>query len=227
MDISKTAILIPAYNPGPNLLPLLEELSNLYPNCHVLVIDDGSTDNTKATLKAAKADVATHEKNLGKGAALRLGFSMLKDKYEAIITMDADGQHDPHEIPLFLEAGDSFDLVIGNRQNRAADMPFVRKGSNWLNTKVVESLARRPLSDSQCGYRLIRTIMIKELKLKKEHYELEGEMLIKACRMGFRVGFVPVKTIYNSNSVSHIHPVWDVLRFAGFYLSMFLRGVDV
>ncbi len=227
MDISKTAILIPAYNPGTNLLPLLEELSSLYPNCHVLVIDDGSTDNTKATLKASKADVATHEKNLGKGAALRFGFSMLKDKYEAIITMDADGQHDPHEIPLFLEAGDSFDLVIGDRQNRAADMPFVRKGSNWLNTKVVESLAKRPLSDSQCGYRLIRTSIIKELKLKKDHYELEGEMLIKACRMGYKVGFVPVRTIYNSNSVSHIHPVWDVLRFAGFYLGMIIGGVDV
>jgi len=156
-----------------------------------------------------------------------LGFSILKDKYEAVITMDADGQHDPHEIPLFLEAGDTFDLVIGYRQNRSKDMPFVRKGSNWLNTKVVESLARRPLSDSQCGFRLIKTHILTGLKLKKEHYELEGEMLIKACRMGYRVGFVPVRTIYNSNSVSHIHPIWDVLRFAGFYLGMIFGGVDV
>ena len=227
MDISKIAILIPAYNPGPNLLPLLEELSSLYPNCNILVIDDGSTDGTKEAIKPAKVDIATHIKNLGKGAALRLGFSLLKDKYEAVITMDADGQHDPHEIPLFLEAGDNLDLVIGDRQNRAADMPFVRKGSNWLNTKVVESLARRPLSDSQCGFRLIKTHILKELKLSKDHYELEGEMLIKACRMGYRVGFVPVRTIYNSDSVSHIHPVWDVLRFAGFYLGMIIKGVDV
>ncbi|MBN1232685.1 MAG: glycosyltransferase family 2 protein [Candidatus Coatesbacteria bacterium] len=226
MNISDIAILMPAYNPGRNLKPLLEELLKSIKREHIWVVNDGCTDDTQQILENSHVNILVHKENKGKGASLKFGFENLKNEFKAIITMDADGQHDPSEIPLFIKAGNEFDLVIGDRQNRSADMPFIRKGSNWLNTKVVEKLSGMKLKDSQCGYRLIKTDILKTIQLKKEHYELEGELLIKACKKGFKIGFVPVRTIYNDHAVSHIKPV-DILRFSKFYLNMIFRGVDV
>ena len=184
----------------------------------VLVVDDGSTDGTATAAAAAGATVVIQVPNQGKGAALRAGFAWaLARDVEAVVTLDADGQHDPGEIPAFLKAyrQTGADLVIGRRDFRR--MPPTRRLANELGRRAMSWAAGRDIPDNQSGYRLLSRRLMAALESSQETgFEFEVEMITTCIRAGFALEWVPIRTIY-AGEASHIQP-WR-------HLSSFVRIV--
>lgn len=180
----------------------------------VLVVDDGSGDGTGALARRAGAEVAVNGANLGKGAALAIGLNRLFSQgFDAAVCLDADGQHDPGEIPLFAAAAATADLVVGNRMADVERMPFSRRWTNRVTSRVVSSLAGVAVPDAQCGYRLITAGAWRGIAVESRNYDFESEMIVKAGRAGFRIASVPVTTIYRGDETSNIRPGRDAIRF--------------
>jgi glycosyltransferase involved in cell wall biosynthesis len=179
-----------------------------------LVVDDGSRDNTADFAEAAGAIVLRQTPNQGKGAALRAGFRWaLDDGYDAVITLDADGQHDPTEIPKFLSLFNERqpDLIIGERT--FARMPFPRNISNTIGRHLFSWALGQHVNDNQSGFRLLsRRLMAETLKSREQGFEFEVEMIVTAVRCGFDLAGVPIRTIY-AGEASHIRPVPQTLHF--------------
>lgn len=210
----KTAIIIPAYNAAGTLNLLLARLLEFAPKHDIIVIDDGSSDSTAEAAKLSGVELIIHQHNRGKGAALRSGFDLAMQKgYEAVITIDADGQHDPKYIPAMMDILDTGhnDIVVGSRKNDFGKMSFARYLSNSITTTVVSILSGVKIADSQSGYRIIRTGVLKSVKLNTSHYQMESELLIKAARQGFKIGHLDITNI--PGSTSHISHLKDTLRF--------------
>ena len=180
----------------------------------VLVVNDGSRDDTATKAESAGAVVLNQVPNQGKGAALRAGFRWaLENRQAAVITLDADGQHDPAEIPSFLKtyAANHSDLIIGERD--FSHMPFVRKLSNAIGRRVFSWAMGRPIPDNQSGYRLIsRRLMEALLESPEQGFEFEMEMIAVAVERGFTISGVPIRTIY-AGETSHIRPIPHVVHF--------------
>lgn len=211
--MSGTLVLIPAYQAAATLPGLLAALRTAAPGLPVWVVDDGSRDATAEAARAGGAHVIVHPTNLGKGAALRTGFrAALDGGFRGVLTMDADGQHPPGPIPRFLRAAEGADLVLGNRMGQAARMPWLRRQTNRALSRWISALARRPLADSQCGYRWISRAVLEAVPLSGRRYEMESEILIRAARAGFRIAEVPVPAVY-AGEASHIRKAPDTLRF--------------
>lgn len=175
-----------------------------------VVVDDGSSDDTAAVAAAAGARVLSQTPNQGKGAALRAGFRRaLEEGWEAALTLDADGQHDPGEIPKLLEAwrADCPELVIGYRDYRR--MPALRRLSNSLGRLTLRWALGTTIRDNQSGYRLVsRRLMEAMVGSRESGFEFEVEMIATCVRRGWRIGWVPIRTIYGAPS--HIRN-WDHL----------------
>lgn len=203
-------ILIPVYNCYDALETILSHvLSHEIPVC---VIDDGST-LIPEWIQSQKVTLITHERNRGKGAALKTGFAWALQKgFDAVITMDGDAQHAPDDLIHFINAAFEYDVVVGKRDFTDPRMPAHRKFSNTVTSKMLTRLLHTPILDAQCGYRCIHTKVLSGLTLETDKYDMENELLIKAARKGFSIGFVPIQTIYN-NSTSHIHGFRDTWRF--------------
>jgi glycosyltransferase involved in cell wall biosynthesis len=173
----------------------------------VVVVDDGSTDDTAAQAEAAGAVALRQVPNAGKGAALRTGFSYaLEHGAAAVVTLDADGQHDPAEIPLFLAAFGASrpELIVGRRD--FASMPPVRRLSNTLGGWVFSAAVGRHVPDNQSGYRLIgRQLMAALLDSDESGFEFEVEMIARCIALGLPMADVPIRTIY-AGEPSHIRP---------------------
>ena len=173
----------------------------------VVVIDDGSTDDTAAQAEAAGATVIRQVPNQGKGAALRAGFRHALDHgADAVVTLDADGQHDPQEIPAFLASFESGrpELVIGRRD--FGEMPRVRRLSNAAGGLVFSAAVGRSIPDNQSGYRLIgRGLMRALLDSDEDGFEFEVEMIARCIALGLPIAWVPIRTIY-AGQPSHIRP---------------------
>ncbi len=218
--VEVTAVL-PAYNPGGAISRVLAEVSEYLAKDHILVVDDGSTDGLLQRVTAAGVPVLRHDCNRGKGAALRTAFDFLKQysSSQAIITLDADGQHPPHEIPGFIRAfcETRADLIIGHRSFDFRVMPLARIASNRITSALLTRKLGVEIKDSQCGYRLHSRALLDHIQLETEGYETESEMLIKACRAGYRVHFHPIATVY-AGEKSHIHGLRDIRRFVALYL---------
>jgi glycosyltransferase involved in cell wall biosynthesis len=197
-----------------------ERISNVVTACRkqgvdVWVIDDGSEDTTAKKAEAAGAKILRHATNLGKGMAIRTALQAFIDShYDLLLFMDADGQHDPAFIPVFLDSvsKSQADLVLGNRMSASENMPVVRRLTNQFTSWVVSLLSRQDVPDSQCGYRLVSRNFAKQFRPTTYRYDLESEMLIQAGRLGLIIQSVPVSTIYGDQK-SHIHPFYDTLRF--------------
>jgi glycosyltransferase involved in cell wall biosynthesis len=204
--------LIPGYNEGPRIAEVVRGASAHLP---VVVVDDGSSDDTAAQARAAGATVIEQRPNQGKGAALRAGFRRaLADGADAVLTLDADGQHDPAEIPTFLSAWAAEprpDLVIGRRNFRA--MPPIRRLSNVLGGWAISWAIGRPIPDNQSGYRLVsRRIMEATLASDEHGFEFEVEMITSCIRLGGTIAWVPIRTIY-AGEPSHIRPLAHLRSF--------------
>ena len=180
----------------------------------VLVVDDGSPDETGAEARRAGADVLRLEPNRGKGAALLAGVAEARRRgFDVAITLDADGQHDPAAIPAMaaaLERG--ADVVIGYRLKDLRGMPPHRVFANVFSSAVISVAAGRLIRDSQTGYRGLRLAAIERLPLTRTGFDLESEMLLKAARAGARFAHVCIPTIYGDEK-SKIRPLADTYRF--------------
>jgi glycosyltransferase involved in cell wall biosynthesis len=220
---TRIAVLIPAYNAAETLHGVIEGIKGYLSS--ILVVDDGSTDATSAIASAAGVCVLRHHTNRGKGVALRTGFwFLLHQGYDAIITMDADGQHDPSFIPLFIDASEEgkVDIVIGSRAQEFYAMSWLRRFWNRLGVKAVSKLIGIPLTDTQSGYRLIKSEVLKGLPLRAAGYEIELELLIKACKRGHRVVEIPVTTHFiDGRHSSHFRPVRDTWLVCRTFLQEF------
>ena len=193
----------------------------------VVVVDDGSVDSTSQKALDGGAIVIRHVSNQGKGAALRTGFSYVERKgFNALIAMDADRQHDYKELPKFIEEfrKNSADIVVGNRMANNRNMPFTRLYTNKITSFFTSLFLSCRISDTQSGYRLVRTEVLKNISLSTSNFEIESEVLIKAGRNGFRIKEIPIRTIYLPNAQSKIKPLKDTLKFIRLILSsIFLR----
>jgi glycosyltransferase involved in cell wall biosynthesis len=204
--------LIPGYNEAPRIGAVIGEARQHLP---VIVVDDGSSDGTADVAREAGATVVEQRPNQGKGAALRAGFRRaIDDGATAILTLDADGQHDPREIPRFLEAGAAGpppDLVIGRRNFRA--MPPVRRLSNELGRIAFTWAVGRPIPDNQSGYRLVSRGLAEATLASDEHgFAFEVEQITTCIRMGGPIAWVPIRTIY-AGEPSHIRPIAHLRGF--------------
>ena len=205
MDEARNIVaLIPGYQEGPRIAAVVAG-SRRY--LAVVVVDDGSTDDTAAQAEAAGATVLVQRPNAGKGAALRAGFRhALENGATAVVTLDADGQHDPAEIPAFLAAFEATgaELIIGRRD--FATMPVVRRLSNTLGGWVFSVAVGRTVPDNQSGYRLIgRRLMTALLDSTESGFEFEVEMIARCIALGLPIADVPIRTIY-AGEPSHIRP---------------------
>jgi glycosyltransferase involved in cell wall biosynthesis len=211
MSDTQVIAVIPAYQAASSLAPVVREASR---HLAVLVVDDGSSDATAEVAAASGAQVVRQQPNQGKGAALRTGFRYAIDAgYEAVLTLDADGQHDPTCIPAFLQAWQArhAPLIIGRRD--FSQMPLSRRLANNLGTLVFSWAVGRDIADNQSGYRLIgRPLLPRLLDSTEAGFEFEVEMITLAIRAGVVIDWVPIPTIY-ADQGSHIRPAAHVANF--------------
>lgn len=212
--MNKIAVIIPAYNAGTTIAELIERTSRFVDREDIVIIDDGSCDQTSEIAGGTGAVILRHEANRGKGEALMTGFRYAEKRdYPAVITLDADLQHDPECIPDFIRRASGFSgIIIGTRRRNLKIMPFGRWLSNTLTSAIVSVLAGQSIRDSQSGYRLITAQVLKRVKLDSRRYDLESEILIKAKRKGFEIAETPIETIY-AGGKSSINPPFDTVRF--------------
>ncbi|HOJ38918.1 MAG TPA: glycosyltransferase family 2 protein [bacterium] len=208
------AVVLPAHNEARTIGQLVSRLKETF---HlVVVVDDGSRDDTGKLAARAGAVVIRHQTCQGKGAALKTGFQqVIKAGVKAVLTMDADGQHSVEETRLFLTAWrerPEVDLWLGRRNLRASRMPFLRRLTNRLMSLMISLLAGQFIPDTQNGFRLIKREVIEIVKLVTNHFETESELLLKAAWQGFRIASVPVATLYGQEK-SKIQPLRDTGRF--------------
>jgi len=223
----KTCVIIPTYNESRVIAELTREIRQQ--NLEVVVVDDGSCDNTAQIAADNGAIVLRNPNNEGKGASLIKGFHYALSKdFDAVITMDGDGQHEPADILYFMRLAQYSNsaILVGNRMTKTKNMPLLRLLTNKLMSWFISFVARQKVPDTQCGFRLIKKDLLEKLNLRTSKYEVESEIIIKASRLGFKIESVPIKTIYSLEK-SQIHPIIDTLRFFRFIVKEYgLRHIE-
>lgn len=219
--------LIPAYNVARTIPQVVQQTRQHLPV--VVVVDDGSQDETAHLARESGATVLRIPKNQGKGWALRCGFKhLLKEPWEGIITLDGDLQHDPAEIPKLIEEYDKTkpNIVIGSRMAEAEKIPGIRYWTNRVGVFFISWAAGQPLADTQSGFRLYSREVLESIPLWTSRYDTESEILIKAGMRGMKITCVPIKTIYYEDelSCSSFRPVPDTTLICMVFLkSLFWR----
>jgi glycosyltransferase involved in cell wall biosynthesis len=210
----RVAALIPAYQAAATLGEVLLGLQALPEPPEVLVVDDGSRDATAEVARQHGARVLSFAGNRGKGHALIAGFAALREEFDAVVTLDADGQHPPECLPAFVAAArDGAELVLGRRR-RTPDMPLLRRFANGSSSLWATTVAGQRISDSQCGYRLHARRVLSGTPITPGRYEVETELAVRAARLGFRVAEVEIPTLYGTER-SQIRMLRDVPRIVG------------
>ncbi|NOZ60134.1 MAG: glycosyltransferase family 2 protein [Calditrichaeota bacterium] len=207
--------IIPAFNAEKTIGAVIRGVNRYLPPEQIVVVNDGSADATETIARKQGAVVLNNGKNRGKGFSLRRGFHFaIENNFSAALCIDADMQHDPADIPKFLACFNQTDadLILGSRIHNLKDMPLDRQFSNQTTSLLISLLTGVRVRDSQSGYRLIKTSVLKKIILHSNRYETESELLVKTLKSGFRVTHVPIKTIYNQ-APSHIHRLRDTIRF--------------
>ena len=211
---SQTAAVIPAYQDEKHIGDIVRRTRERLD--HVLVIDDGSSDQTSQRAREAGAEVIVHGENRGKGEAIKTGLGHWLDREVTwAILLDSDGQHLPEEIDRFIAAAASATrptFFIGNRMNNVAGMPFIRRVANRYMSRRISRVCGQEIPDTQCGFRMLDRQLIPELLGGGHRFDYETEVLIIASRKGYRIESVPITTVY-TDQVSKIHPMRDAIRF--------------
>jgi glycosyltransferase involved in cell wall biosynthesis len=206
---SKTCALICAYSEAQTIVEVVQR--TLKQVRDVLVVDDGSTDKTGELAGKAGAMVYRHEINMGKGQALKNGFSYLNSRhYDRIITLDADLQHKPEEIPLFLGKLDQGnDIVIGKRNFQEECVPRVRRFSNTLYARVLSAISKKQVYDPECGYRAFQKELLPKLVglTTARGFSYESELLMKLLLEDAKISWVDISTVYITGRESKINPL--------------------
>jgi glycosyltransferase involved in cell wall biosynthesis len=208
------ACVIPAYEAALTVGAVVEGVRAAVPAIRVIVVDDGSTDDTRALALAAADRVIGFDRNRGKGAALRAGFeAALADGATAVLTLDADGQHEAGCAPTLVDALARADVAVGVRRRLGTTMPWPRRLTNTLSSLAVGVCAGRPMADVQSGYRAVRASVLRSIVPTGDRYEYETDFLIQAARAGCAIAWVPVPTVYGGDS--HFRGVRDTARVVG------------
>jgi glycosyltransferase involved in cell wall biosynthesis len=220
---SQTAAVIPAYQDEKHIGDIARRTRERLD--HVLVVDDGSTDQTEQCAREAGAEVIVHAQNQGKGEAIKTGLahwlgvtnpsSEQNGQITWVILLDSDGQHLPEEIDRFLQAAASVTqrtFFIGNRMNDVARMPRVRRIVNRYMSDQISRVCRQNIPDTQCGYRMLHRDLIPDMLGGGHRFDYDTEALIIASRKGYTIESVPITTIY-TDQISKIHPGRDSVRF--------------
>lgn len=231
VDPARLRIIIPALNAESQLPEVIRGCLELGPKwtTRVIVIDDGSADGTSRVATAAGARVVRHERNRGKGEALRTGFELsLRDRADAVVSMDADGQHVASEIPKLLETWreTGADLVIGSRAGLFDAMVGRRRLANQFSANAISMFAGVRVSDSQSGFRLYTRKFLTEIDYGSSGFAAESEMVVVAGRKGFKIVETPIRLGFvDGVATSHYRPVVDTLRIAGMVLVAGMRPI--
>ena len=212
--------IIPAYNNRETIAAVVRgALAHLRT---VLVVDDGSTDGTAEAARAAGAQVLVLGQNRGKGRALRLLFAEARRRsFSVVIALDADGQHDPDDIPAFLAAHreDPAAIITGSRMAAADRIPSRRLNSMVVARFFISLAANQFIEDTQCGFRLYPLDVIESMDLLKDGYVTETEILVKAGDSGRRIRILPVKALYAPGQATHFRTVRDVAAISRYVIS--------
>jgi len=210
--IGPVACVIPAYEAADTLAGVVSGLRAAIPATRVIVVDDGSGDGTAGVARDVADCTVSLGRNRGKGAALRAGFAAaLAGGATAIVTIDADGQHDPARAPAIVDALSGADIVIGARRRRGTPMPWPRRLTNTLSSVAVSACAGQRLADVQSGYRALRSSVLARIAPVGDRYEYETDFLIQAARAGLTIASVAVPTLYTRGGTSHFRPVRDTV----------------
>lgn len=212
--MNRVAIAIPAYDAAASIGDVIRRVKEILPD--VLVVDDGSRDGTAAAARAAGAEVHVLPVNGGKGAALAAAFSILFSRgFTGVVTVDADGQHLPEEIPRLLAFAGEADLVLGTRDHLFVEMGRVRRLSNHVSSRAISWAAGQRILDVQTGFRFYSRTVIEKAGFPEPRFEAESAVVVRAARLGMRVATTPVRLGYaDGRTTSHYRPILDSLRIA-------------
>lgn len=219
----RIACVIPALDAASTVGAVADGLRAALPGAVVIGVDDGSSDATAAVLSAHCDRTIVLTRNEGKGAALRRGFAeALALGSDAVVTIDADGQHDPAYAGVLVQALGDADIVIGARRRTFTPMPLRRRVTNALSAVAARRLVGIDLADAQSGFRAMRAEVLRSVQGRGDRYEFETDFLLRAAHAGFRVATVPVPTIYGAPS--HFREMRDGLRVVATFVRHALAG---
>jgi len=220
----RAAAVIPAFNEARSIADVVGGVRASVDR--VIVVDDGSTDDTAERARAAGADVVVHDGNRGKGHAVRTGLArVLEGEFTHVLLLDGDMQHLPSEASSLLAEADrcGAEVVLGERRFRRESMPASRYHANRIGSRVLSWFVGVPVRDTQCGFRVFRVDALRRLPLTASGYEIETEMLVKVRRRGGRVATVPITAVYTGQP-SKLRPVPDTTRTC--FLAVYYRFLE-
>ena len=214
VDAGAPVCVLPALNAEQTVASVVAAVRRHLPGAFVLGVDDGSTDGTRSALKRCCDHVIAFDSNRGKGAALRAAFEWTVQRFpgSAVITLDADGQHDPAFVPRLLDALSYADMVIGTREIGCPSVPPHRRFANIISTAATRAVTRVRLTDSQSGFRALRAEVVAAVEAQGDRYEYETDFIVRASHRGYRIAEVAVPTIYGP--LSHFRELKDSWRVA-------------
>ena len=211
MKPSKLSVIIPAFNESESIAGLIKAVRNLYPECEIVIIDDGSTDNTASIAVEAGARVYSHPYNIGNGAAVKSGIRVSNG--DVLVFMDADGQHDPNDIQRLLAEMPEFDMVVGARgKGSQASMgrSFGNRIYNWLGSYV----SKFQIKDLTSGFRAIKAEVARSfVYLLPNTYSYPTTITLGVLRTGRSVKYIPINARQRTSGTSNIKLVQDGVRF--------------
>jgi len=209
--------IIPAYNEEKTIRNLASKTANQI--SRVIVVNDGSSDDTCKQLADLPIELLSNASNKGKGYSLWRGFHLsLESKLEGIITLDGDGQHLPEDIPKLIAAYSEFPdhLIIGTRVHDLRSFPARRRWANQLANLGISLAAGLRVPDTQSGFRLYPASLLRSLQPNSHRYNgfvFESEVIIEAIKRGFKIHSIPIAAIYGDElRRSHFHPAWDTIQ---------------
>jgi glycosyltransferase involved in cell wall biosynthesis len=215
-----TCILIPAYNAEKTILAVVREC--LQHGLEVVLVDDGSSDGTSGLVTGLPLMLLRHERNMGKGAALKTGFAWaMKSGFEGVVTVDADGQHDVSAIPSLIASAQSgkWGILIASRHSQFEQMAGLRKFWNRIGVWCIWKRTGFEITDSQSGFRYYSCDVLNNISLRSHGYALEMEIFLKAWKSGFTVGSLPVDArIADGRATSHYRPFKDTFNISMTFL---------
>ncbi len=224
------SVVIPVFNEELTIGNVIERLTAVMQKIgfkyEIIVVDDCSTDRSLEISKSQSLKVFSLKKHMGKGYALRAGFA--KAKGDIVTTIDSDGSHRPEELPQLLTPilQNKADLVIGSRY--LSQKPVATKKLNDAGVRLfnflIKILTRAEVSDSQSGYRVMKSVVLRNMRLKSNEYEIESEMLVKTVRQGFRVIEVPISFEQRTYGTSRLDPIVDGFKILLSIMLAYIKG---